>query len=134
MKNLTRKTATLLFILFLAGTTTVWAITQTLLIIPTTGNMTSAELAGVPTSIEWGDMDINASVIKSLSLTNTGDIIVSNLHLAYDLPPLFSGTLTWDLEGQAIVLGETKIATLNLTVTDAPDGPFNFDITIDGDS
>lgn len=129
----TKRSATVLFLMFLVGTTGVWAITKTLLTIETSGNITSAELSSTPTSIEWGDTDLNASVIKSLSLTNTGDVVVTNLHMAYDLPPLFSGTLTWDLEGQAIVLGETKIATLNLTVTDAPDGPFNFNITIDGD-
>jgi len=95
--------------------------------------MKSAELSSNPTTIVWGDMGINASVIKSLSVTNSGNVLITALHLAYDLPPQFSGTLTWDLEGQAIVVGETKIATLNLTVTDAPDGPANFNITIHGD-
>lgn len=130
----TKKTVTLLFCMFIALTSLAYATVQTFLTIPTSGNMKSVELSSDPTAIVWGDMDTNVSVIKSLSVTNIGDVLVTDLHMAYDLPPEFSGTLTWDLEGQAIVVGETKIATLNLTVIDAPDGPFNFDITIDGDS
>ena len=129
----TKKTVTLLFALFIAVTTVAFATYQTLLTIDTSGTMTSAELSSVPTSIVWGDVDRNMSVIKSLSLTNTGDVPVTVLYMLYELPLSFSGTLTWDLEGQAIVVGETKIATFNLTVTDAPDGSFSFDITIDGD-
>lgn len=132
--NWTKKTVTLLFCMFIVGTAIVYATVQTFLTIPTSGDMKTAELSSTPTEIVWGEMDTNASVIKSLSITNIGDVLITDLHMAYDLPPLFSGTLTWDLEGQAIVVGETKIATLNLTVTDAPDGPFNFDITIDGDA
>ena len=131
----TKKTVTLLFTISIALSYVAYATVQTLLTIPISGNIvTNAELTSVPTSIVCGDIDKNMPFITSLSVTNTGDVPVTALHLGYVLPPQLSGTLTWDLEGQAIVVGETKIATLNLTVTDAPDGPFNFDITIDGDS
>lgn len=126
------KIATVVFIAFAVSISLVWA-TKTLLTIPTSGNVPESGLDSVPASIEWGNMTKGVPVLKLLSITNTGDIDVPNLNMTYTLPPSFVGTLTWDIEGQTILVGETKMATLILTLTDMPEGPFSFDININGD-
>lgn len=126
--------ATLIFAIFLASTTVVYAtIMSGILQIPTSGVITDAELTSTPASIDWGSFACNTSVIRTVSLENTGNLTITDLNMTYTLPSAFKGTLTWDLEGQTIIIDQVLTAEFNLTITHAPKEPFNFNITITGD-
>lgn len=127
------KTATLLFLIFSALTTIVYAGIKTLQTIETSGAITHAMIETTPSTIEWGNMTVGDPNIKELALTNTGNLTIELLHIDYELPIDFTGSLSWDLEGESLDIGQTKVALLNLTVTDAPEVPFAFNITITGD-
>lgn len=99
-------------------------------VIPTTGVVTRAEIAIVPSSFTWGNVTLDDPVIKTVRLDNTSNVTISNLTMFYTLPVDFNGTLTWDAEGKTLGVTESLFAEFNLTLTDAPEVPFSFNITI----
>lgn len=125
--------ASLLLILSLSITTFAYAGLKNLVVIPTTGEIAEPEVTTSPSAIDWGIMAVNSSRIRAVTLNNTGPVPITALHMSYTLPANMTGTLTWDAEDKPLAIAETLTATFNLTVTDAPLGPFSFDIIIDGE-
>lgn len=129
------KNATLLFAIFCILTSIAYASTQVFVTIPTTGIVTTPEMATNPSSINWGTMALDSPCIRAIELNNTGALPITNLTMTYTLPTELIGTLTWDLEDESLDVAEIQTAHLNLTLIDAPlDQPFNFNITITGES
>ena len=127
------KIVTAVFVALMVTSTLGYAISKNLLTLPTDGEVVSAEMTGTPSTIQWGKFVEGTMISKQVNVENVGGTDINDLHLTYVLPTDFVGSLTWNLEGASITIGETKQATFNLTVTDAPLGPFSFDITILGD-
>lgn len=124
------KIATIAFLAYLISVSLVYASFTILTEIPTSGVVTHAELVAVPSSISWGNVSLGDPVIKTVRLDNTSNVTISNLTMFYTLPVNFNGTLTWDAEGKTLGVTESLFAEFNLTLTDAPEVPFSFNITI----
>ena len=128
------KTATLLFGIFVMLASIAYGATTVFVTIPTTGRVTASMVTN-PSNIEWGDMAFNTVCTRVVDLTNTGNATISNLNMTYTFPSNLTGTLTWDLEGTSLAVGDTEPAQLNLTLTNAPlNEYFSFDINITGES
>ena len=126
------KRATLLFIVYLILTTTVYGIVKMLVTIPTTGFVEPLKLDANPSSIEWGNFSLNDPQIQTVTLTNNENLPISNLTMNYTLPSGFTGTLTWNYTDQTLAVGEFVVVEFNLTITSG-EGDFAFDINIEGD-
>lgn len=132
--NRKMKIATLLFICFALTVTLVWATTmKDLATIPTDGTVTEPSVGVTPSTVHWGNVTVNVPNLQTIEVTNMGPLDITNLHLTYTLPEAFDATLTWDLEGTSLNVAQSTFAQLNLTLTVAPEGPFTFDIHIQGE-
>jgi len=131
--NKTRKIATLLFICFAVTITFAWASTKDLATIPTDGTVVEPTVGVTPSTVQWGNVTVNVPNLQTIEVTNMGPLDITNLHLTYTLPETFDATVTWDLEGTSLNVAQSTFAQLNLTLTVAPEGPFTFDIIIQGD-
>lgn len=133
-RKISVRVATILFIALIASATGItWAVYKKIIDVPTSGNMEGFKLETSPSSVEWGNVTYDKPILKSISVKNTCSVPISNLHMTYALPEGFTGSLTWDIEGIALGSDESTNAILNLTITEAPEGPFNFNFTIYGE-
>lgn len=126
--------ATALMLLINSAFIVAYAVLTPMVTVPTDGTVTVPKVSVTPTSIQWGTFTVNTSIIQPLEVTNIGEVPVKALHMTYDLPINFTGTLTWDLEGVTLDVAQARITSLNLTLTEASEGPFNFNITIYGET
>jgi len=131
MKAKSVKFGSIIFGCILVLSSLVYALHEGLLTIPTQGILTHAEIKSVPTSIQWGNMSIGVPNIKTVRIDNISNVTIFGLTMNYSLPVGWNASLTWNLEAENLTFGQSKHADFNLTVYDAPEGPFNFNITID---
>ncbi len=130
MKN---TTITLLFLLtILLTTTTTYLLTLSLTksFLPSGTIQTSSNLAVTPNTLDWGTITNIAPVTREFTLTNNRPEFTNPLNLT---APTNIGVVTWN--GEGAYLGTNQNATYTITLTpnpSAPQGPFNFTITING--
>lgn len=106
----------------------------TLGIISTSGTFTPTyNITMTPSTIDWGDAELDTTITRTVTITNTGSKTIGSLtmittNLVGITPSDF--TITWDLEGQQLDIEASKIATFTFTLTDVPESTWNFDIQI----
>lgn len=132
MKGKSIKVGSIIFVGIVVLSSVVFAFYEGLLTIPTQGTLTYAEIQSVPSSIQWGNMTYGVPNIKTVRIDNVSNVTITGLTMNYTFPVDWNASLTWNLEGQNLTVGQSLWADFNLTVFDTPeDGPFNFSIDID---
>lgn len=104
-----------------------------LLTVPNTGEISLAYgLQSSPATLNWGTItQLDKPYYAPVTLTNTGTKPIAHLNFTLSsVTGLTSYTLKWDAEGQPLYPEEELVCTFNLTVQDAPEGTFSFDINI----
>lgn len=86
-----------------------------------------------PTTIDWGQVEIGVSVIRTANITNEGGTNVDSLHFTtatYTGISAVDFTLTCDLEGSPLTVMDSEIATFTFTLVNPVSATFNFDIVV----
>jgi hypothetical protein len=75
---------------------------------------------------------MDTPISKSVDITNTGTKDITALHMTYTSSStnLHAYTLTWNCEGLSLQVGYVITATFNLTVSEATEGAFTINISI----
>lgn len=95
------------------------------------------EGTNVVSEIDWGSIEPNESVIKTVYVKNTGNTVLT-LSMTYSgWVPAEAGdylTLSWDREGVTVDPDAVLAAVLTLSVSDSISGieSFSFNIVIEG--
>lgn len=88
------------------------------------------ELTVQPESFTWGIVRNGTSVDRYITLTNTGNATIHELHYTSTCTV---GTLTWNITNQTLQPNATVTAQLTFHVApNAANGDFSFDITVTG--
>lgn len=132
MKKRSIKIGSIIFGCVLVLSSVVFALHEGLLTIPTQGTLTYAEITAFPSSIQWGNMTYGVPNTKTVRIDNVSNVTITGLTMNYTFPVGWNASLTWNLEGQNLTVGEYAWADFTLRVLETPeDGPFNFSIDID---
>jgi len=86
-------------------------------------------------SIDWGTLNRGEVATHSVTIKNTGTGNFASLKMTYSMSPESVGTISWDVEGTPLAAGESLDAMITLRVaTNAPEGVFNCEIYINGET
>ena len=130
--NLKNLITSLLIIAIIAVATFAVVLAIYPLIIPSTGTVQlEYGLSASPANINWGNVTLGVPVIQTVDIENIGTKNITSLAMTYQpCPNLINYTLTWDYEGFGLPIGYYVTANFTLTVYEAVEGPFSFDIYI----
>jgi len=103
------------------------------LLFPSSGIIIDRRIDTSVDSINWGYVTVGEPVNRSVLLTNVGNVNFGNFSLSVqNVTGLIDYTLTCNLEGQSLLVGETKTAIFTLTVLTYNNTNFSLDIVITG--
>jgi len=120
---------TIALVAVLSILTTAYAATV-LLTIETTGNLlTPATLTALPTSINWGDIEKDSVTAKTVTITNTGEVVTGTLSVTYlGLPTGYTMTVSGLPTTLAPSTSVIVTFTLTASVSVVADPIFNIQI------
>ena len=89
-------------------------------------------LTAEPSNIDWGNVTLNTPINRSVDIDNVGTKNMTSLTMKYENPSanLLNYTVLWNCEGLDLPVGDVITATFTLTVYEATEGAFSFDIWI----
>ena len=136
MKTLTKIVVLALFAILVAVG---YVAASYFLTIPTNGYIeTEYGLTATPTSISWGppNMTIGAARTKSVDIINTGTRNFTSLNIQYssETSNLLNFTLECDAVGLPLPIGKSVVANFTLTIYEATQGDFSFNIYVSDES
>lgn len=95
------------------------------------GIVTEENIKSTPDYLDWGFIDVNITATKTVTLENIGNKDVHGLNMTIgSVYGITDYDITWNLEQNSLLIGETKEATFTLTVRNYTDTDFTFLIII----
>lgn len=125
---------TVIFVCAVAGLTAVMAVGLPALINTSGTYDTTMDITLTPSTIAWGEVTINTPVTKAVEISNTGGTNIDSLDFTViNLVGLSVSDFTFscDIQGQSLIVGQTKIATFTFTLTSPVSSAWSFDIQVD---
>lgn len=95
------------------------------------GIVTEENIKSTPDYLDWGFIDVNITATKTVTLENIGNKDVHGLNMTIgSVYGITDYDITWNLEQNSLLIGETKEATFTLIVRNYTDTDFSFLIII----